>query len=44
MDLWAPMFIVQLRISRDQMIDMSIPQLVDVADYWNETQREGQGG
>jgi hypothetical protein len=38
------MFDLQLRISRDQMEAMSVPEMVDHVDYWFELNRGGPGG
>lgn len=40
LDAWAPMFAISLGIPRAQMEAMSVPELVDHLDYWNETHRE----
>lgn len=33
-DAWAPMFAISLGIPRGQMMDMSVPEMVDHVDYW----------
>jgi hypothetical protein len=43
-DAWAPMFAVALRIPRDRMEDLSVPEMVDHVDYWAEMNRGGQDG
>lgn len=41
---WAPMFAVTLGISRDQMIDLSVPEMVDHLEYWAKLTEGGPGG
>lgn len=41
---WMPMFAVSLRIPYGQMVELSVPQMVDHVDYWAETMRGGAGG
>jgi hypothetical protein len=36
-ETWAPMFAVSLGIPRTQMVELSVPQMVDHVDYWAET-------
>lgn len=38
------MFAIQLGIGRDQMVDMSVPEMVDHVDYWFELNRGGPDG
>lgn len=38
------MFAIQLGIGRDQMVDMSVPEMVDHVDYWFELNREAPRG
>lgn len=38
------MFAIQLRISREQMEAMSVPEMVDHVDYWFELNREAPRG
>lgn len=33
-DAWAPMFAVDMGIPRGQMLDMSVPEMVDHVDHW----------
>lgn len=35
------MFRVHLGMSRDEMLQLSIPELVDVIDYFREANRDG---
>lgn len=44
MDAWAPMFAVSLGVPRDQMVDLSIPQMVDHVDWWTELRKAGSDG
>jgi hypothetical protein len=37
------MFAIQLGIPRHEVLDLSIPQMVDYLDHWSETVG-GQGG
>ncbi len=37
------MFAVQLHVSADRMMEMSIPQLVDHVDYWAELRGPSDG-
>lgn len=41
LDAWAPLFAVDMGIPRAQMELMSVPELVDHADWYNE--RQGRG-
>ena len=34
------MFIVTFGVSRTEMMDMSIPEMVDIIDYWRSLRRE----
>ena len=43
MDRLAPEFAVALGIPRDQLLDMSIPLMVDHVDYYNEMKGSGRG-
>jgi hypothetical protein len=33
---WGPMFGVDLGMSRQDMLDLSVPEMVDMIDYANE--------
>lgn len=35
------MFQVLLHVSREAMLDMSIPEMVDMIDYYQEVKRDG---
>jgi hypothetical protein len=43
-ETWGPLFAVALRIPRDQMVELSIPEMVDHVDYWAEMNKGGQDG
>lgn len=42
-DSWAPMFRLVLGIGRAEMLDMSVPEMVDHLDYWDEMTRSRDG-
>jgi len=35
-DGWAPMFAVLIGLGREQLLDLSVPLMVDHMDYWTE--------
>lgn len=43
LNAWAPMFAVQLGVSRDRMEAMSVPEMVDHVDYWADLTRSNDG-
>jgi len=43
-DAWAPMFAVSMGIPRGQMLDMSVPEMVEHIDWWAETNRRSGDG
>lgn len=43
-DAWAPLFAINMSIPRDQMLDMSVPQMVDHVEYWAAVTEGGGGG
>jgi hypothetical protein len=38
------MFAVGMRIPREQMVAMSVPEMVDHVDYWMDLKEAGHGG
>lgn len=38
---WHPVFRIQIGMSRTEMLDMSIPELVDMLDAYREMTRDG---
>lgn len=36
---WYPEFRVMLGVGREEMLDLSIPEMVDLIDYYREVQR-----
>jgi hypothetical protein len=40
---WTPMFRILMGVSRSDLLDMSVPEMVDHVDYYRET-REAQNG
>lgn len=43
MDAWAPMFAIGMGIPRAQMLDMSVPEMVDHVDWAMTTGGDGNG-
>lgn len=41
MRVWGPMFQTYLGMSREQMLDLSVPELVDMIDYRQEASQGG---
>jgi hypothetical protein len=39
LDAWAPMFRVTMGVSRQELLDMSVPDMIDHMDYWTEMNR-----
>ncbi len=43
-DAWGPLFAISMGIPRGQMLDMSVPEMVDHVEYWAAvTGRDGDG-
>jgi hypothetical protein len=38
-EAWAPLFAVSLGIPWGQMVDLSVPQMVDHVDHWADMKR-----
>lgn len=43
MDQWAPMFAVLIGIGREQLLDLSVPAMVDHVDYWTDVKGSHDG-
>lgn len=41
--MWSPVFTIEMGISRSDMLDLSIPEMVDHLDYFKEM-RQAQNG
>jgi hypothetical protein len=41
--MWAPVFTITMGISRSDMLDLSIPEMVDHLDYLAEVRRLQNG-
>lgn len=44
MDYWAPMFVVTMGVGKEQLLDMSVPEMVDHVDYWTAMNRRPEDG
>lgn len=43
MDEWAPAFAVRFGVCRADLLDMSVPMMLDHLDYWSEMTEEESG-
>jgi hypothetical protein len=43
-DAWAPLFAISMGIPRSQMLDMSVPVMVDHVEHWAAVTGRGDDG
>jgi hypothetical protein len=42
-DQWAPQFAVLIGLGREQLLDLSVPAMVDHLDYWTDVKGGSDG-